>query len=571
MLRAALAALLLLAVAWGMTARAVAAPECQTFTDHDEAELAVYRFESPQSPLDDLPPDREYELGTLTVVRQNVFEREENRLHRVANRYHLRTRESVIRSVLPVAEGEPVNGRRLREAERILRGKPYLYDVRIIPRRDCDGRLDVYVVTRDVWTLEPRLYLNRAGGDNAFGVGLTDINLLGHGKTLTLSYERDADRSGVLLGYGDPNVAGSRWAVDAVLIDNDDGERVALGVRRPFYELDARWGVFFDLDHFDRDQGLYELGRKIWEISAESRTHRLSGGWSPGLRNDLVDRWLLGFGYEDHRFELPPALLAAFPETHLADRRFAYPFVAFQRIEDDFDTRMNLDRVQRTEDVALGMRLYAELGYSSSATGGRGRYLVGRAQWSDAAWLTSRQLVAVSASMSGYYDLSDNVSQNLIANAEAAYRWRHAAAWSLLLRGNVTATRNLTLDRQLLAGGDTGLRGFPSRYQSGDRRFLITVEERYYSNIYPWRLFRLGGAVFFDVGRAWYVDDPPAWLRRDRDEGYHRVLSNVGFGLRLESTRTRVDRILHLDFGFPLRSGPDIRGMEVTLSAKQTL
>jgi hypothetical protein len=571
MTRAALMALLWLAVAVGVPAGAVETRLCETFADHDEAELAVYAFDSPQSALDDLPVDREYELGTITVVRQNVFEREDNRLHRMANRYHLRTRESAIRSVLPFAEGGRVNGRRLREAERLLRGRPYLYDARILPQRDCDGRLDVYLVTRDVWTLEPRLYLRRAGGDNAFGIGITDINLLGYGKALTLGYESDADRRGVLLGYGDPNVAGSRWAFDALVVDSDDGERVALGVRRPFYELDARWGVFFALDHFARDEGLYDLGRKLWEIGTESRTHRLSGGWSSGLRDDFVHRWLLGFGYEDHRFELPPGLLAGFPDAQLADRRFAYPFVAFQRIEDDFDTRMNLDRVQRTEDVALGMRLYAELGYSSPATGGRGRFLVGRAQWADAAWLTSRQLVSVSASLSGYYDLSENVSQNLIANAEAAYRWRHASAWSLLLRGSVTATRNLTLDRQLLAGGDTGLRGFPSRYQSGDRRFLITVEERYYSNVYPWRLFRLGGAVFVDVGRAWYAHEPPAWLSHDRDEGYHQVLSNVGFGLRLESTRTRGDRILHLDFGFPLRNGPEIRGMEVTLTAKQTL
>ena len=29
-------------------------------------------------------------------------------------------------------------------------------------------------------------------------------------------------------------------------------------------------------------------------------------------------------------------------------------------------------------------------------------------------------------------------------------------------------------------------------------------------------MFRLGGAVFFDVGRAWYADDAPEWIPADR-------------------------------------------------------
>ena len=31
-------------------------------------------------------------------------------------------------------------------------------------------------------------------------------------------------------------------------------------------------------------------------------------------------------------------------------------------------------------------------------------------------------------------------------------------------------------------GGDTGLRGYPLRYQNGNQRALFTVEERLYTN-----------------------------------------------------------------------------------------
>jgi hypothetical protein len=32
------------------------------------------------------------------------------------------------------------------------------------------------------------------------------------------------------------------------------------------------------------------------------------------------------------------------------------------------------------------------------------------------------------------------------------------------------------------------LRGYPLRYQAGERRSLLSAEERFYTNVYPWRL-----------------------------------------------------------------------------------
>ena len=55
---------------------------------------------------------------------------------------------------------------------------------------------------------------------------------------------------------------------------------------------------------------------------------------------------------------------------------------------------------------------------------------------------------------------------------------------------------NPDVNDTLLLGGDNGLRGYPLRYQSGTRRALFTVEERFYTDIYLWRLFRIGGAAF---------------------------------------------------------------------------
>src|SRR4029079_11959843 len=41
-----------------------------------------------------------------------------------------------------------------------------------------------------------------------------------------------------------------------------------------------------------------------------------------------------------------------------------------------------------------------------------------------------------------------------------------------------TVGHNLDLDNQILLGGDSGLRGYPLRYQAGNSRALLTIEQR---------------------------------------------------------------------------------------------
>ena len=54
-------------------------------------------------------------------------------------------------------------------------------------------------------------------------------------------------------------------------------------------------------------------------------------------------------------------------------------------------------------------------------------------------------------------------------------------------------THALDPDQQLLIGGDTGLRGYPLGYESGTSRGLLTVEQRFYTDWYPfaWRVLEL--------------------------------------------------------------------------------
>ena len=132
----------------------------------------------------------------------------------------------------------------------------------------------------------------------------------------------------------------------------------------------------------------------------------------------------------------------------------------------------------------------------------------------------------------------------------------------LPLRSNALYYASLAADRvkgggvadQLLLGGTEGLRGYPSRYQSGDSRVLGTMELRWYSDWYLFRLVRCGGAAFVDAGRAWGGPN-----QNTVNGGW---LADVGAGLRLALDRTARANVLHLDVAVPLNRAPGIKSVQ---------
>jgi hypothetical protein len=546
---------------------AVAEESCVDLSMHTLASLERYSFEgSSEEALQALDGRRAYRVGELRIVRQTIFDptnpEENGRFQRAVDRLHIDTRESVVRQLLLFEEDSSVDVATLAESERLLRAKPYLYDARVLPRRVCGDRVDVDVVTRDVWSLNPRLDFSREGGDSAFDIGLTDANLLGRGREISFGYASDEDREGFDASYYDPNVSGSRVSLFVFAADNDDGSRQYLDVGQPFYSLDARASLGSRVDILDQEEGLYFRGDETSEFRRRMDDYSLSGGVSAGRGNGGVWRWLAGYRYEDHRFSPLSGIVA--PDPFPEDRTIAYPWIGFEHLEDEFETAVNLDRIERTEDVYLGRRYYGHFGYSSDAWGGdsveRGVFRTGV---QDGFRPNERTLWRVAFDATGYYNFDLDRVEDTVMRATASYRHHQNERFSFAGDARGVFTKRLYADHQLLLGGDSGMRGYPSRYQAGDRSFVVSLEERYFTNVYLWRLIRVGYALFVDVGRAWFPDEPS-------DDEYG-VLADVGFGLRLESPRLRGDQVVHIDFGFPLVDGEEVDTVQVSFTIKSQL
>lgn len=499
-------------------------------------------------------------VGTITILRQDVFDandpEENNKIFRLANRLHLDTREPVIRRQLLFAPGQPYSRRLLDESERHLRRNRYLYDAHIRPVRYVDGRVDVVVETRDVWTLVVGAGLSRSGGANESRFELQDKNFLGFGKDLTLEYRKDIDRTTTIGRYFDAEFLGSRWELEALYEDLSDGSRQKYKLERPFFALDERFsrGVTVILD--DREDRIYALGKIRDRYRHQGDFVQAHNGWSKGLVDGVVHRWTVGYTYQRDLFvevpEQPP--VTALPK----DRELSYPWIAFESVQDDFLKTKDLDSISRTEDLLRGRRWGFKLGFSSPDWGGDRNQAIYDVHVDDA-WETGHGgLFLFRAGVTGR--AAEDRAENMVAGTTLRFYQRNFGRHAFVARFEGQLGSNLDVDNQLLLGGDTGLRGFPLRYAEGDRRLLLSLEQRFYGQKQWFKLGYVGAAFFGDIGRAWYQDI-------DQNFGW---LADVGFGLRISSSRSSGAGMIHLDVAFPLNGDESIKTVQYLARVLET-
>ncbi|MEJ2603077.1 MAG: hypothetical protein P8172_07245 [Gammaproteobacteria bacterium] len=523
----------------------------------------AFRYQRPESlPSDEALVAAGAVVGEIRMDRQQIFDtsqpEEDNALYRLANRLHPLTRPSVVRSQLLFSSGDPYDPRLLAESERILRDNNYIFDALVVPIAYEDGKVDVLVRTRDIWTLSPSLSLSRTGGENRTVIGIEEENFFGTGAKLGLEFESDVDRDSTRLSYSDRQL-GRKWiSLSATYADNSDGSTLALSLWRPFYALDTRWAGGFDSFNDESEESLYDLGDEVVDYRHEEDRLRLWYGWSPGLEAGWTRRWRAGFVYDDNRYGPPDDPVRAGPVPE--DRKLVYPYLSLELIEDRYAETMNHDLIGRTEDFYLGTRLGASIGWVDESLGAdRDAWLVAGSLTRGFGTPEDRLLLV---DVAGSTRLESGDLANALAEGSMRYYHRQSEKRLFFLSLHGALGDNLDLDNPVQLGGDTGLRGYPIRYQSGKASAVFSVEQRYFTDWYPWRLFRVGGAIFADVGRTW-GDNPVG----SESLGW---LKDVGFGLRLAPTRGGSRKVIHIDVAFPLDGDDSIDSVQINLQGKRS-
>jgi hypothetical protein len=505
-----------------------------------------------------VPSDQELEtlgaiIGDIYINSENIFNLEvpgdNTWLFRVADKLHVKTQAGVIRNELLFRTGDRYSRRVIDETERILRGNRYFYDAWILPVSYHDGVVDLRITTRDVWTLDPGVHFGRSGGTNSSGAELSELNVAGSGTTASIGRTTNVDRTQSAVGISHNNIFGSWISASGSYTAASDGLNRQFQIEQPFYSLETRHAYGAQGVAYDQQDSLYDRGELVEKFHDNAHAAQVYSGWSQGLHGGWVQRWTAGATYDEHKFDV----LSTYPSALLpADRRYVYPWIGYQLLQDDYVRATNHDQIARTEDFYLGTTASLQLGWTSPALTSSHNAVLFQSAAGTGFGDVNRTLLLVSGTFNGR--LEGGTLHDSILNATIRYYVKMDSHWLFFTSLSGRRSWRLDLDHQILLGGDNGLRGYPLRYQDGTSRGLLTLEQRYFTDWYLFRLLRVGAAVFFDAGRTWgqpLLAEPSLGLLKD-----------VGLGLRFGNARSGLGNVVHVDLALPLNTTPTIQKVQ---------
>lgn len=553
--------------------------------------------------------DRRIRIGQIHIRTEPIFVEDADAiwLHHFANWAHVTTRPDTVKRELPFASGEEISVSDLAEAERLLRDKSYLHDakVRLSPTCNADQSYDVVVETSDNWSLLPSFGLGRSGGQNKYAFGFKEDNFLGFGVRTSVKYQSDAQRSGYEFKLEMPlslvtGSAGNDLFAHSYLTaewtNNDDGHVQQLLLEKPFYQDDSRWMYRTEwLSDLQQTQ-IFHNGALENIFETDHRRIDLSAGQLWSYQDHASTRLLAGVLSEDWRFA--PALLQptlALPQ----DRSWAYPWVGVEYKQHDYRVLSDILFIDRAEDVNLGWHHSLKVGVQSSklqADTSLGYRVIGHSSKG----FGDRQHLVL---LDGGFDFIDGLQGGDLREwrfqVEDFYQLNRDFTW--YNKAELTRRNRNFADLPLELGGDSGLRGYPLQYQHGISKTVLTSELRWYPRINLYKMLDLGFVAFADLGRVngGSVADPaqlnPAAIAArfalplgmdlmapmalpPTDQIYRsnsdllrqnltdRWLGSIGVGMRIYSSKSSNNHVVHIDLSTPMTSAPGVDSWEIELN-----
>lgn len=503
-------------------------------------------------------------IGQVRITPHNVFDPsikgEDNAIYRWVNRLHIPTRVDVIEKVLLFKRGEKVSRQKIEETERLLRASRTRYDVEIKPANYRNGVVDIDVSTRDAWSLDATGNFSRAGGDNKTSFGIKERNLLGTGLGIGFSRTSSVDRKGTELDISYDQAIDGWTRINFERGRFDDGKRTSLIVDRPFYSLDTRFAARGAWGDDDRIDAIYNAGNVAYEYRHRRKAADASLGWSPGLINGWTQRYTAGALAADNTYRAEPGRIALVPMPVNSELRALFLRADF--VEDGFVKVKNHNLIERAEFLVVGFNARVQVTKALASMGSSRDNLLYYASLTDGYVFSGNHILQAGASVERRIATT---SLPLTHAAASVKYYEPGAGRSLFYTSLVVERLNgangaIGAADQLLIGGTYGLRGYPSRYQTGDQRWLLSVEKRAFTDWYPFRLIRVGGAAFFDAGRA--------WGGLNQNTVNPGTLANVGVGLRLALDRAAFANVLHVDLAAPLKRAPGIKSTQFNVKTE---
>lgn len=489
-------------------------------------------------------------LAAIRIEVRPVFDlsdpQEDTWIGRLGNALHKDTHASVIRHELTIHAGDPVDARRIHEAERDLRSFRFVKNAAILPELGPDGAVTAVVVVRDAWTLKVSVGYSRVGGRHGWSFGLRDQNLLGSGKELTFRRQVDPDRTSNAFIFDDRQVFGSRWTFSVNYQSLSDGYSRGFALGRPFTTVDTPWSFEASAATTESRLLVFDHNTQIFEAPSQLDTAFLGAAWRVG--GGAGGAWRAGLEAEasDARYgalvaDADPGLL---PPPALIPRRLRGPALTVEWLQDGFRPYKDLLGMDTPEDYNLGWSGQGAFGTYTRAWGSSETAPFARVALQKG-WAPGGQSLLLAQGYAAARWGRQGVEGGLLGGTLTAYRWGfpHQVLAGFLA---ADAVRRPDPENLLYLGGFEGLRGYTDHVHPGDRRWLASVEERVLTD---WRwlgILRAGFVLYADAGAIHRLDG----------QGWSRTYADIGGGLRFGDLKSSLGRVVYLTLAYPLVKEP---------------
>ncbi len=505
-------------------------------------------------------------IRNITIRITDVFEDpKESMLFETANALKVNSTQWVIKRELLFQEGDIFSSFLVKESERVLRQLRFTRNPVIIPKLQGDV-VDIEVITQDTWTLIPTLSYSAGDGSGSRSIGVSESNIMGLAKRAEFLVADSENRRTFEGVYDDWRVMDS--SVRMVLADfyRSDGNRFVGVVERPFRTLLDKNAWSVDADIYDNVGKLWEGGQERFIYRRDTVDLGAKYSWSFGPREDQ-QRISVGVDYEDSTFKMPTAQdyedanvdpndVDEDPSLLASDRTYIGPRFSFESLKSRFLQMRYIDRFDRPDDYDLGSNFSVSGTPAMKALGSTQDALLFNLNQMAGKKISNDSFLRGEVGFSGRY-IYDSF-ENTLFRAESKYynvlgdltaRDIFLGKHTLAFGYSLDYGHNLDKDREFLLGADNGLRGYDARTFTGDKRFILNLEDRVHIAEDVFKLMSFGAAAFVDVGGSTY-DSFNKLFTQD-------LYGDAGIGLRFAFPRSSGGRTLRIDFAVPFRDGSD--------------
>jgi hypothetical protein len=432
-----------------------------------------------------------------------------NKLTKLANELHHKTREKVIRNNLFFKPGDKLIPYLIADNERHLRSLPYLQDVQTGVKKIGDDSVDIFIRTKDVLSIGGSY---RMHSTTRMSLGLSEDNLAGTGHGLLIKSYFDNKRD-PRFGYGTEytarNIGGSfiDWKGGYVSFNKNfntgtqNEEMVYTSLIKPLvnpyvrftYAVNAAWHV---THHVYSSDTLYDRSNRYRYYNYDAWIGWNTGAFKPSsdADNDNRIRTLLGIRYVQQNFSTVPLKYEDQYYYQYADLKAILSSVTVFR--QDFYKARYVYGFGLNEDIPEGADLSLITGWTQKSGLERPYLGIDLQRY----FFTAREsYFNYTLKADGYLRDKKLEDINLLFNVDYFSRLiKMGKRWNqrTFVTANVARQLRRNLNEPLFLESDFGVREWRSdTLVTGDARFTLKAESVFFT---PWSFlnFRFAPFVF---------------------------------------------------------------------------